>query len=80
MLGGCKTRDSGGCYCICKLKDFESSLLSQLKGNTVRFGAGTIYRPGDFPPLEGEEKEKVEKQLAEIRARLKKYEVNSEPE
>ncbi len=74
MVAGCTTRENGGCYCVCRLKDFERSLLSELSGNTIRFGAGMISRPGKFEPLKGEEKENIDKQLEVIRQRLKKYE------
>lgn len=77
LLSKCETRDCGGCYCVCRLKDFEKSCLSLLEGRSYRSSGCIIYEPGRTPiPLEGEEKEKVLADLEHIRNKLKTYETN----
>lgn len=76
LVGGCKTQESGGCYCLCRLKDAEQTCLRLLSGECYRFGPGIIYKPGRIAtPLEGDEKEKTECELYEIRERIKTYEI-----
>lgn len=76
LVGGCKTREDGGCYCVCRLKDAESSRLSLLEGRSYRFGGGIIYEPGRTPvPLEGKEEQETLNELMNIRKKLKEYEV-----
>lgn len=75
MLGHCETREDGGCYCVCLLKDAENNIERLLEGRTYKYGTGIIYdprRPGK--PLEGTEKEEALKELHDIRNRLKDYE------
>lgn len=75
MLGSCKTREAGGCYCVCSLKDYENTLVNLLEGKACRYGIGIIYNPNREPtPLTGEEKEKTLKELDEVRSKLKDYE------
>lgn len=78
LLASCKTREAGGCYCLCRLKDMEGSLISMLKGHSYRCGPGVIYQPGRNVPLEGEEKEKVIQDLEKVRQMFKKYERENE--
>ncbi len=76
LLSHCETRNNGGCYCVCRLKDAENTCISLLEGKSYRSGVGIIYEPGRHKPLtEGEEKEKTLQQLANIRMRLKEYEI-----
>lgn len=78
LLGSCETRDVGGCYCVCCLKDLESSLTNIISGSTYRQGNGIIYIPGREIPLKGKEKEETLKELDEVREKLKKYEIKEE--
>ncbi len=76
LVLGCETRSAGGCYCVCRLKDHESTCLRLLDGTEFRKNGARIYDPGRTPiPLEGDEKEDLEKELAEVRRRLKEYEL-----
>lgn len=73
LLGNCETRDSGGCYCVCSLKDLESSLISQLSGNSFRKGDAIIYIPGHLTEVSEEEKNKIQQELQLVRDKLRKY-------
>lgn len=74
LLGNCETRENGGCYCVCRLKDAESSCISLLEGKSYRKNGGIIYEPRRIPiPLVGEEKNQVEDNLKTIRERIKSY-------
>ncbi len=76
LLGTCKTRNLGGCYCVCRLKDWEDTLMGIIEGRIERFGPGIVYNPNRIPvPLEAEELEKTTKELEEVRRRLKEYEI-----
>lgn len=78
MLGSCATREAGGCYHTCGLVDAEKTCLSLMEGTSYRQKGGIIYIPGRLVPLEGDEKAEIENQLANIRERLKEYEINDE--
>jgi hypothetical protein len=75
MVHGCKIKDSGGCYCVCRLKDAENQCLNLLDGQSYRQNGGIIYVPGRYQPLEGDERKETETQLENIRSRLKEYEI-----
>lgn len=77
LIGNCKTRDAGGCYCVCRLKDYEDTLLSVLEGSSFWEGGGFIYEPARCRPPEGEEKEKTLAELQKVREKLKDYEINA---
>lgn len=68
MLGNCETRDSGGCYCTCRLVDYIHHLERDLLNHSPILYFGK----------EKEAREKYLKQvpklLEEARARLKEYE------
>jgi len=73
-VGGCKTRESGGCYCLCRLKDRESMLLSLLDGTSYRINDGVVYEPGRIPtPVRGFEKDNTLKELEQVREKIKSY-------
>jgi hypothetical protein len=76
-VGGCSTREEGGCYCVCRLKGSESTLLFILEGKAyVGDGGGIIYETNRDPiPLIGDEKEKTLQELKEVREKLKSYEI-----
>lgn len=81
LLGNCKTREAGGCYCVCRLKDAESSCISLIEGKSYRKNGCIIYENGRIAiPLEGKEKEEVEEQLKNIREILKRYEKETKDE
>ncbi len=81
LLGTCETRDNGGCYCVCRWKDAESTCISLLEGRSFRHGGGIIYEPNRIPvPLKGDEKDQISQQLEAIRERLKKYETPNDEE
>ncbi len=74
LLGNCETRDDGGCYCLCRLKDSEHNLMNVLEGRTCLKNGLFIYSPNIIPkPIEGEEKEKIEKRLQDVRDKIKEY-------
>lgn len=77
MVHGCDTKDNGGCYCLCRLKDREHTLLSLLDGTSYREKGFIIYEPGRIKtPLGGFEKDNATKDLDEVRKRIKEYEIN----
>lgn len=47
LVHGCKTREQGACYCICKLHDSISHLESIIEGRTLYDGIGFQYIPDD---------------------------------
>ena len=76
-LGYCETRELGGCYCLCRLKDKEVMLLSLLDGSSYRVEDAVVYRPGIIPtPVGGFERINVLKELERVRERIKTYEVS----
>ncbi len=76
MVFGCETKEHGGCYCLCRLKDSENQCIMLLEGKSFRHSGGIIYQPSRIPiPLEGNEKEEEEKTLTMIRNRIKEYEI-----
>jgi hypothetical protein len=78
MLGNCKTREDGGCYCLCHLKDHEAMILSLLDGTSKRYGDGIIFNPNvEAIPLEGDEKEKTQEELEKVKLQIKEYEVSN---
>lgn len=77
LLSYCETREAGGCYCVCRIKDSESSLISELKGETFRQREARVYVPGRGIPLEGDVEEKVLEELQKVREKLKEYEIQS---
>lgn len=76
-LGNCATRDAGGCYCLCRLKDGKSMLLSLLDGTSCRINGCVVYEPGRIrTPLGGFEKDNALKELASVREKIKTYELH----
>lgn len=45
LLGTCKIRDNGGCYCLCRYFDHLNTLESGLNGNIIFYGEGNVYYP-----------------------------------
>lgn len=82
MLGSCKTRDAGGCYCICRLIDSIETCKSILSGDS--FKRGSIYiPPGKFrdkfiATLSDEEKSEDMKFAAEELIKLQEILKNHE--
>lgn len=75
-VSGCKTKEDGGCYCLCRLKDAKSTMLSLLDGTSYRWNGGIIYEPGRIKiPLDGLEKQNARKELEKIIEKIKTYEV-----
>lgn len=72
-LAHCETREQGGCYCVCRLKDQENQLQSLIAGQMYEQDGCIIYRPERScePP---DNKCILEKRLKAIRLQLKKYE------
>lgn len=76
LLGICQTRAEGGCYCLCRLKDYEDECLSISEGRSYRSNGAVVYLPNRKPiPLTGVDKDKVEKNLQQIREKIKTYEI-----
>lgn len=76
-VGGCSTQEAGGCYCVCRLKGSESTLVSLLEGKAyLGVGGGIIFETNRAPtPLVGHEKEKTLQELKEVREKIKSYEI-----
>jgi hypothetical protein len=74
-LGNCETREEGGCYCLCRLKDAESSYLSLLAGSSYRYSGAQIYVSGKTFPLSDDEKKEYHSGLEQIREKIKDYEI-----
>lgn len=78
-LFGCETQKSGGCYCLCRLKDHESDLIHILEGKSYLQGDYIVYVPTRKPsPLKGQEKEDILIKLEKVRKKIKEYEINNE--
>ncbi len=78
LLGSCETRESGGCYCLCRLKDHENTLNDLLSGKVFQKDVGIIYIPNKTQiPLTGEEREEIIKKLEKLKIKLKEYEILS---
>ncbi len=78
LVHGCETKEYGGCYCLCRLKDAENHCIGLLEGTHFRQGGGIIYVPGRMIPLEGPEKISVENELIMIRSKIKAFENENE--
>lgn len=78
-LGLCQTRSQGGCYCVCRLKDYEENCHDLLKGRAVRSNGVITFDPNGMPiPLGGFERDNVMKDLEEIQKRLKTYKIDDD--
>lgn len=63
-VGFCEITEAGGCYCVCLLKNRESSILDIIKGKSVFINGGILYDPNRTPtPLKGKAKEEMEKKI-----------------
>jgi|GEM_PF-2947673 hypothetical protein len=83
-LGNCKTREDGGCYCVCRLNDYISLLQGAIEGTNIN---GCIYFPSKtdrdtYLNKMSEENRKIAMDFQEIKApifleeayeKLKKY-------
>ncbi len=47
MVAGCKTKEQGACYCICRIHDKIIDLESIIEGQTLYDGIGMQYIPDD---------------------------------
>jgi len=45
MVAGCKTKEQGACYCICRMHDQISHLESIIEGRTIYDGIVMQYIP-----------------------------------
>lgn len=43
MLFDCETREDGGCYCLCRLKDFEETLASLIEEGRIEGKDGIAH-------------------------------------
>lgn len=90
MVHGCKTKEQGACYCICRIHDHISSLQSIIEGRTLYDGIGFLYIP-DAQYIEKifnswtKEKQDTSKEFKDIEApkliqkyqeKLKEFEIN----
>ena len=75
LNGRCETRENGGCYCLCRMIDRESSLLLALEGALSRKEGYSIYVPGRYIEVSQDEKNKLTKELYQLREKIKKYEI-----
>ena len=75
LLYSCKTREEGGCYCLCSLKDYESSLLSLISGHSYQINGCIIFEPNRKPiHLEGKDLLDKQELLENVRMKIKEYE------
>ena len=72
----CETRESGGCYCLCRLKDLEQDLMDELEGSSYRCCEFIVRDPRREGTLSESEKEKRLKALESVRERIKCYQVS----
>ena len=75
VLGNCPTQASGGCYCLCSLKDHESQLEDLISGRCHRQGNCIIYKPGFIATPNDFEVQNDTKELEKVRAKIKEYEI-----
>jgi hypothetical protein len=45
LLGECKIREEGGCYCLCRLFDKLDDCISIQNGKIIPINGGSIYCP-----------------------------------
>lgn len=74
-LGSCEVQAQGGCYCLCRLKDYESQLIDLIEGECHRNNGCVIYKPGLKITPNAFEKENDEKELKKVREKIKEYEI-----
>lgn len=75
LLGTCETRDNGGCYCVCRLKDHEKTQLSLIEGSSYAHKGMVIYEPGKKTVPTPEDVKRYQERLGVIRTKLKEYEI-----
>jgi hypothetical protein len=75
LVYGCKTKETGGCYCVCRLIDAKNDYERILEDNefTVQ-EVGIIHFPREIYPICEETKQKNLKNLEDINRRIKEYE------
>jgi hypothetical protein len=79
-VGGCKTREQGGCYCICRLIDAIHMTKNIIEGKSFRKNGMIVTPAADLrkeylPGLTKEAKKVEEELLEEFEAKLKEYEL-----
>jgi hypothetical protein len=89
LLANCKTREEGGCYCVCRLWDHIHDMQNIIDGwSFAGAGRGIVYIPDEVTrksyvngltetqreEMERFKNEEAPKRLKELQERLKKYE------
>lgn len=78
-LANCEIRDTGGCYCVCRINDAINQMKSIIDGTSVDFGQAVVYLPNrKRVPLQNEELKKALIKLKTLEETLKKYEITSD--
>jgi hypothetical protein len=88
-LGGCETRENGGCYCLCRLFDRLHALENVIEGKQfVLPSGGSVYyaEEEDRKRFYQNNKEMVDefkinkapKLLEEVKSKIKEYEMEKE--
>ena len=79
LVGGCRTREAGGCYCVCRLKDREQTLQDLIYGKCYRRNGVIVYEAGiEKVPVHANDRRLALAELEKVRERLKKYEIEEE--
>lgn len=87
LVHGCKVKEEGGCYCLCRMFDHISSLESIQKGNIILDGIVSIYYPDKekakkhFDRLSDEDKKRnldaissAQENIEKIKEKIKTFE------
>ncbi len=93
MVHGCKTKEQGACYCICRMWDSIHNLESIMEGRTLYDGMGFQYIPSNefreqvYNSWSDEKKQvfqefknfEAPKLIQKMKEKLKEFEINEQP-
>jgi hypothetical protein len=75
LVHDCEEKESGGCYCVCRLMIAKNQCEMFLEGTVFKQNGACIFRPGNKTTVSEEKKAEYSKILNEIQAKLKTYEI-----
>ncbi len=79
LLGGCDTRDAGGCYCVCRLIDGINMHKKLLAGKAVYSDGAIAWGPAiEKKILSEEERTNFTEVLKSLEKHLEKYKLRRE--
>jgi hypothetical protein len=85
LLANCQTRDNGGCYCVCRIKDNIEILESTIRGEMLEMGSlfiPSVEKREEYKKNMAEERREADRKfreeeapvlLMELKNKLKEY-------